>query len=66
MSTHRGEAVTRIALASRCSGADVKALLRHQRPDKEWASQLAETRAMVQLASVLDSPASSSPSLKYF
>ena len=45
----RGKAVARIAPVSRGSGTDVKALLRHRRPDKEWASQLTEVRETIRI-----------------
>lgn len=45
----RGKAVAHIAPISRGSGADVKALLRHRRPDKEWASQLTEVRETIRI-----------------
>lgn len=45
----RGKAIARIAPVSRGSGAEVKALLRDRRPDKEWAGQLSEVRAMIRI-----------------
>ena len=44
-----GKAVAHIEPVSRGRGADVKALLREQRPDASFASQLAEVRDLLEV-----------------
>lgn len=45
--TRGGRTIARIEPAAGTSGAAVKALLRHYRPDNEWAADLAEMRELL-------------------
>jgi prevent-host-death family protein len=45
----RGRAIAHLEPLSRGRGADVKALVRRHRPDPDWARDLAEVRALVEL-----------------
>lgn len=45
--TRGGRVVARIEPAAGTSGAAVKALLGHFRPDREWASDLSEVRELL-------------------
>jgi prevent-host-death family protein len=45
----RGRAVAHLEPLSRGRGADVKALVRRHPPDADWADDLAELRALVEL-----------------
>jgi prevent-host-death family protein len=44
-----GKAVAQIEPVSQGRGADVKALLRDQRPDRSWAGQLSEIRDLLEV-----------------
>ena len=45
----RGKVVAHIGPVSRGRGADVKELLRQMPPDEDWAPQLAEVRALLEI-----------------
>lgn len=45
--TRGGKVVARIEPAAGTSGAAVKALLGHYRPDREWAADLSEVRGLL-------------------
>ena len=45
--TRGGRVIARIEPAAGTSGAAVKALLGHFRPDKEWAGELSELRELL-------------------
>lgn len=45
--TRGGRAIARVEPAAGTSGAAVKALLRHYRPDATWANELDEVRALL-------------------
>jgi prevent-host-death family protein len=45
----RGKAVAHLEPIVLGRGADVKALLRRHRPDDQWASDLAEVRALLEI-----------------
>ncbi|HTR70339.1 MAG TPA: prevent-host-death protein [Mycobacteriales bacterium] len=45
--TRGGRVIARIEPAAGTSGAAVKALLGHYRPDKEWAADLREVRELL-------------------
>jgi antitoxin (DNA-binding transcriptional repressor) of toxin-antitoxin stability system len=45
--TRGGRVIARIEPATGTSGAAVKALLRHYRPDDEWAGELSEVRGLL-------------------
>lgn len=46
----RGKPVAQLEPMSRGRGADVKALLRRHRPDRAWASDLDDVRALLEVA----------------
>jgi antitoxin (DNA-binding transcriptional repressor) of toxin-antitoxin stability system len=45
--TRGGRVIARIEPAAGTSGAAVKALMRHYRPDEEWAGELNEIRGLL-------------------
>jgi prevent-host-death family protein len=45
----RGKPVAQLEPMSRGRGADVKALLRRHRPDRAWASDLDDVRALLEV-----------------
>jgi prevent-host-death family protein len=45
----RGRAVARLAPVSLGQGSAVKSLLQQHMPDEEWAKDVAETRALVEI-----------------
>ena len=45
--TRGGRVIARIEPAGGTTGAAVKALLKHYRPDVEWAGELAEVRSLL-------------------
>jgi antitoxin (DNA-binding transcriptional repressor) of toxin-antitoxin stability system len=45
--TRGGRVIARVEPATGTSGAAVKALLRHYRPDGQWASDLDEVRSLL-------------------
>lgn len=45
--TRGGRVIARIEPAAGTSGAAVKALMRHYRPDPEWADELDEVRGLL-------------------
>jgi len=45
----RGKAVAHLEPLHRSLGADVKALLRRHRPDRDWASDLDEVRELLEI-----------------
>lgn len=45
----RGKAIAHLEPLTRGIGGDVKALLRHHRPDPDWASDLDEVRKLLDI-----------------
>jgi prevent-host-death family protein len=45
----RGKPIAHLEPMNRGRGADVKALMRRHRPDKDWASDLDDVRALLEV-----------------
>jgi antitoxin (DNA-binding transcriptional repressor) of toxin-antitoxin stability system len=45
----RGKAIAHLEPMNRGRGADVKSLLRRHRPDRNWAADLEEVRALLEV-----------------